>query len=124
MTLIIIYRTPGLMMVDKTGDVEKADQLLQDIREKERLKRAKGDVMFRLQSAMDTGQVDMLEHMIKGKPFYAARSCTTVITFLICLKTNAIFLIDVQRDLTMVGTYSSVLEKGIVPWSPFHLAFQ
>ena len=60
-------RTPGLMMIDKTGDVAKAEELLRELREKERLQRAKGDVMFRLQTAMDSGQIDVMEHMIKGR---------------------------------------------------------
>ena len=54
-------------MIDKTGDVARAEELLRELREKERLQRAKGDVMFRLQTAMDSGQIDVLEHMIKGE---------------------------------------------------------
>ena len=55
------------MMIDKTGDVAKAEELLRELREKERLQRTKGDVMFRLQTAMDSGQIDVMEHMIKGR---------------------------------------------------------
>jgi len=54
------------MLIDKTGDVVRAEELLRELREKERLQRTKGDVMFRLQAAMDSGQIDVLEHMIKG----------------------------------------------------------
>ena len=54
------------MLVDKTGDVARADEILKDLREKERLNRAKGDAMFRLQRAIDTGNVEQMDHMIKG----------------------------------------------------------
>lgn len=53
--------------MDKTGDVAKAEELLQELKEKERLERAKGDAMWRLQNARDLGDVAVMENMIKGE---------------------------------------------------------
>ena len=75
------------MLVDKTGDVEKAEQVLQEIREKERLRRAKGDVMWRLQNAMNIGDVQMIENMTNGKH----KSSTLLLEiFDYCIKTDIV----------------------------------
>ncbi|CAK8681135.1 unnamed protein product [Clavelina lepadiformis] len=63
---IAIFRTPGLQLVDKTGDVAKADELLQELREKERKQRAKSDAMWRLQNAINVGDVVVMEGMIRA----------------------------------------------------------
>ena len=62
----MLFRTPGLQLVDKTGDVAKADELLQELREKERKQRAKSDAMWRLQNAINVGDVVVMEGMIRG----------------------------------------------------------
>ncbi|XP_078485443.1 uncharacterized protein LOC100181885 [Ciona intestinalis] len=63
---IAVFRTPGLQLVDKTGDVARADELLQKLKEKERLHRAKGDAMWRLQAARNVGDVAVMANMIKA----------------------------------------------------------
>lgn len=53
-------------MTDKTGDVAKAEKVLENLQEKDRMRRTKGDVMWRLQAAIAVGDVAAMDGMIKG----------------------------------------------------------
>lgn len=59
-------RTPSLGMVDKTGDLKAAEEALEELKQKERQRKTKEDVVWRLQNAMAVGDIAAMDAMIKG----------------------------------------------------------
>lgn len=53
-------------MVDKTGDLKNAEDVLEKLKQKEKSRKARDDVLWRLQSARAVGDVAAMEAMISG----------------------------------------------------------
>ncbi|XP_039263482.2 uncharacterized protein LOC120339424 [Styela clava] len=63
---IVVFKTPVVELVDKTGDVAKAEEVLEKLQEKEKMRRTHMDVKWRLENAMAIGDVTAMGGMIKA----------------------------------------------------------